>query len=488
MFTETFSAVKKTIAPNQNAGTWLNDRHSRLNRTRVLRVNQPESLSELTSLMAQARDLGVPVIPCGGRHAMGSQQFSTDAIALDMRGLNRVLGLDVFAGIIEIQAGITWPEILAYLDCSRPEHGPNAGEHGWSIAQKQSGADDLTIGGSLAANVHGRGLARGPIIEDVESLTVIDPEGRFIKCSRQVHSDLFRLIIGGYGLFGVISSVRLRLVPRQRLERVVRVIDSESLMGKFDDRIANGFLYGDFQFQIDDQSEDFLRRGIFSCYRPVTPDETDAREVPSLKRKDWLNLLHLAHVDKGGGFQAYQEHYLRTDLTQHWSDLQQFSIYVDDYHDKIDRCVGSHFPGSEMITELYVPRGSLPRFLDLAREDLRRLGASVIYGTVRLIEQDSESFLCWAREPWACVIFNLCVEHSPDGLARAGNTFRQLIDRALEFGGSFYLTYHKFARRDQIEAAHPMFTEFLRLKKEQDPAERIQSNWYRHHREMFGGA
>lgn len=50
---------------------------------------------------------------------------------------------------------------------------------------------------------------------------------------------------------------------------------------------------------------------------------------------------------------------------------------------------------------------------------------------------------------------------------------------------SYYLTYHKFATRDQILACYPQFPEFLRLKRRYDPEERFQSDWYRHYRRMF---
>jgi hypothetical protein len=60
-----------------------------------------------------------------------------------------------------------------------------------------------------------------------------------------------------------------------------------------------------------------------------------------------------------------------------------------------------------------------------------------------------------------------------------------IIDRALELGGSYYLTYHRWARKDQVLKAYPQMPEFLRLKKKYDPEERFQSDWYRHYREMF---
>ena len=448
---------------------------------------RPGNRDQLRDCLRQAGRAGVPLIPFGGRHSMGAQQFGSGAIAVDMRGLNRVLGLEERTGIIELEAGITWPEIREYLDRVVPDPSSTVAANGWAIAQKQTGADRLTIGGALASNVHGRGLGRAPIIDDVESFVLLAPDGRFVECSRTENSDLFALAVGGYGLFGLVYSVCLRLAPRTKMQRVVRAAEANSVMSRFDDRIAAGFEFGDFQFQIDDQSEGFLNDGIFSCYRPVADDTSMPSEgvTPVLRAEDWMNLLHLAHVDKGRGFQLYREHYHRTDGSLHWSDSHQFTTYVDDYHQEIDRRRGSRCPGSEMISELYVPREKLSRFLDLARADLRRLGASVIYGTVRLIERDTESFLRWAREPWACVIFNLCVEHSPSGLDKARAEFLLLIDRALQLGGSYYLTYHKFADRERLEAAYPQMVEFAKLKREWDPHGRFDSDWWRHQKALL---
>ena len=140
-----------------------------------------------------------------------------------------------------------------------------------------------------------------------------------------------------------------------------------------------------------------------------------------------------------------------------------------------------------MISELYVPRDRLADFMHDAGDELRRLDADLVYGTVRLIERDVESFLAWAREPWACVIFNLHTEHTRPALARTADAFRMLIDLAIARGGTYYLTYHRWADRDQVEACYPQFREFLRRKREHDPDELLQSQWYRHYRDLFGG-
>ena len=105
----------------------------------------------------------------------------------------------------------------------------------------------------------------------------MDGDGKLRTCSRtQNHELFFRLAIGGYGLFGVVTRVQLRLMPRTKLERVVQVIDTDDLIKAFDQRIADGYLYGDCQFSTDANSDSFLKKGVFSCYRPLPAEDTIA--------------------------------------------------------------------------------------------------------------------------------------------------------------------------------------------------------------------
>ena len=104
---------------------------------------------------------------------------------------------------------------------------------------------------------------------------------------------------------------------------------------------------------------------------------------------------------------------------------------------------------------------------------------------VPLSISDRDTFLPWAKQDYACVVVNLRVSHSDRGLKKAQTEFRRLIDRALERDGSYFLTYHRWARKDQVLQAYPQFPEFLKLKLQYDPDERFQSDWYRHYKEMF---
>jgi FAD/FMN-containing dehydrogenase len=466
------------VTPSWPSGTGgptlVNDVHSRLNTTAVNRIVTPQSVRALQDAIREAAADGCHVSIAGGRHAMGGQQFGRGTVLLDMRALARVDELDTDRGLVSVEAGIDWVRLINHLLWA------GAGDpHAWSIIQKQTGADSLTIGGALSSNIHGRGLALPPLVADIECFDLVRPAGDLVTCSRTRNQDLFSLAIGGYGLFGAIARVTLRLARRHKLERRVAIARMDDLPRLFERRIFDGFEFGDFQFATDPRSREFMQVGVFSCYRAVSGDRPIPADQRTLDARDWRRLLLLAHNDKSRAFAEYARYYMSTDGQIYWSDTHQLSAYIDGYHDAIDRQVAT--TGSEMITELYVPRQDLPAFMAAARDDARRHDVNVIYGTVRLIEQDDETMLAWARQPWACTVINVHVDHSPDGLRKAQDDLRRLIETAAEFGGSYYLTYHRWATRDQVERCHPNMRKFLRTKAAHDPGEVFSSDWYAHH-------
>jgi FAD/FMN-containing dehydrogenase len=411
---------------------WVNDVHSGLNKTLVAKIERPPAADRLREVIVAAREARLPVSIGGGRHAMGGQQFGRATIHVDMTGLDRVIDFDRESGEVEVESGIQWPQLVDWLE---KEQG--TGSRPWGIVQRQTGADRVCVGGALAANAHGRGFAKKPIVEDVLAFTLMNPSGELLRCSRTENSDLFRLAVGGYGLFGPMTTVRLKLGPRRRVERVTDTVETKDLARHFDERIADGFVSGDLQLTTDLNSEAALREGISVCDRPVADDAPNGSSSSSSR------------------------------LTRD--------------PDESDEPPNS----SEMITEICVPRGELPVFLEDVRADFVEHGVTPVRGMVRLIERDDETYLPWAKDRFACVTFGLRVDHDRRGLKKAPDDFRRLIDRGLERGGGYYLAYHRWAARRQVLAGYPELPEFLRLKQEHDPEERFQSEWYRHYRTMF---
>lgn len=458
----------------------VNDIHSELNISRVKEIVSIDSLQAIRTGIERSHVLGLPAAIAGGRYAMGGQQFCDGGLLLDTKKLDRVLDFDTRGGLIKVEAGIQWPALIDYLETAQVEV-----TNPWAIAQKQTGADRLSIGGTISANAHGRGLTMQPFVSDVESLVIVNANGETVECSRDQNYELFRLVAGGYGLFGCVYSVTLRLVPRRMLKRFVELVGIEDLMQRFEERISDGFLYGDFQFSTDDTSTDFLRHGVFSCYQPVDHRGPPPSNQRVLSQDDWMRLISLAHIDKRLAFKLYSEHYLATSGQIYFSDRHQLADYLDGYHQRLDKDLGAKCRASEVISEFYIPRDRLADFMKAVSDDFRKYGVDVIYGTIRLIERDEVSFLTWASQPWACVIFNLHTVHTTNGIAKTATAFRRLTDLAIERSGTYYLTYHRWASLEQVEQCYPQMRRFLKLKRDYDPEERFQSDWYRHYRDLL---
>jgi FAD/FMN-containing dehydrogenase len=402
---------------------------------------------------------------------MGGQQFLADGVLLDTARLAGVEAFDCAGGQVTVLAGTQWPMLLAFLARAQANDAQR-----WTIRQKQTGGDHFSVGGSIAANIHGRGLGFAPLVEDIEWIDVVDARGRLQRASRTHNPLLFSCVVGGYGLFGIIVRACLRLVPDCTMRREVELLRIPALGEAFTRAIADGCLYGDFQFAIDPGSDDFLDLGVFSRYRPV--DTTPDPDPLAMGSEGFRRLLLLAHVDKPRAFDEYARFYLSTHGQCYRRSTQHGGVYLDDYHDAVDVACGH--VGSEMITELFVPRAALPGFFEDARDCLRDAQAEVVYGTVRLVEAEHTTQLPWARSAWACVVLNLHVRHDPEGKAHAARAFRALVDVALAHGGSFYLTYHRWATPEQVERAYPGFRQWLRLKNEMDPAGVFRSDWWMH--------
>jgi FAD/FMN-containing dehydrogenase len=448
----------------------FNDVHSQLNPTLPARIAVPGDVDDLSEIVSRTVDL--PIAVCAGRHAMGGQQFMEGGLQVDMQAMDQLIEFDPEHGLLTAQAGMQWPALMAYLDSE-------SANPGWGIRQKQTGADRFSLGGSLAANIHGRGLQMPPLVADIEAFSLVDASGRVRRCSRTLEPELFSLAIGGYGLFGIVADVTLRLARHYPVMREVELIAIERVPDRLDERSGEGCSFGDFQFSIDNTSADFLSFGILSCYRRLPAGTPLTVDPLHLADADWTRLLHLAHVDKARAFEEFRDFYLRSHGQVYRSDTHQAGYYLDGYHGTLDTSLAHH--GTEVISELYVPRHELVGFMADAARGMREIKADVVYGTVRLVERDGETVLAWAREAWACVIFNLHTAHTTDGITHTTRCNRLLIDLALARGGSYYLTYHRHASPTQLRKAHPRFDEFVQAKQRWDPKQRFQSNWYRHY-------
>ena len=164
---------------------------------------------QLAGLLQYARTNHLRVSIAGARHSMGGHVIYPNGVVVDMLPFNG-MELDGTNMILHVQAGARWSQVIPFLNA-----------HGLSVEVMQSN-DDFSIGGSLSVNCHGWQFDRPPIASTVESFRLMLADGTIVKCSRTENKELFSLVLGGYGLFGIILDTDLHVVPNEkyRIERL----------------------------------------------------------------------------------------------------------------------------------------------------------------------------------------------------------------------------------------------------------------------------
>ena len=207
---------------------------------------------------------------------MGGQQFCSAALSHG-RTLDDVVSFDRDMGTILVQAGIEWPALIEYLG-----ERPGTGGVPWAIRQKQTGCrpslDRRRARRERARAGDSRFRRSSRTSSRSRSST---PHGELVGCSRDENAELFALVAGGYGLFRVRRRRDDATRPSPNAGARRRGPADRRPDAMFDSRIADGFLYGDFQFATDPASATSSGVGVFSCYRPVEHDGP----LPSRQRR-----------------------------------------------------------------------------------------------------------------------------------------------------------------------------------------------------------
>jgi FAD/FMN-containing dehydrogenase len=182
---------------SQRGGT-VNDA-SCLSRTPVAGVVAVRGEADVATALAFARARGLNVSAAGVKHSMGGQAFGQGGVMLDMRGMNAI-ALDPVRRTVTVGAGATWHDIQ------------NAIHPRFAVKAMQS-TDIFTVGGSISVNAHGMDHRAGAVMGSIRSLRIMLADGRVVTASHEVEPELFAHAVGGYGLFGVILSAELDVVP-----------------------------------------------------------------------------------------------------------------------------------------------------------------------------------------------------------------------------------------------------------------------------------
>ena len=184
---------------------------------------RPRDTGELASLLQRARAEGVAVSFRGNGRSYGDAALNTGGLAIDVRGMNRVLAFDRATGVAELESGVTIEQLWR---ASLP--------HGW-WPHVVPGTMYPTMGGCVAMNIHGKNCFKvGPFGDHVQELDLLTAAGELKTLSREREPELFRAVVAGLGLLGAVTRVKMSLKRIESGRLRVRAIRTPTLDAMFD--------------------------------------------------------------------------------------------------------------------------------------------------------------------------------------------------------------------------------------------------------------
>jgi len=416
----------------------------------VVKDGDAAMIERLRRELKDAAAAGRPVAIGAARHSMGGQSLARDGTALTFE--TPFCAPDPVTGTYRVQAGARWHDVILALD-----------QIGFSPAVMQSN-NDFGVASTFSVNAHGWAVPRGPFGSTVRSLRLMLADGSIVTCSRAENTELFRHVMGGYGLFGIILDLDVEMVPNRSLVPTFEPLPGTAFGPRFVavcHEPAVTMAYG----RLDVARAHFLEQALLVSYRPSPagtrlPPVNPGGAVSSLARN-----VYRAEIgsDIAKRFRWFME-------TTVGPRLSAGAVTRNTLLDEAVAVLAGHDPKrTDILHEYFVPPDRFPDFLAACRDVILKSKQDLLNVTLRYLAGDPESILAYAPTERIAAVMSFSQLKTAEAEADMRQMTQDLIDRVVAIGGSFYLPYRLHARRDQVAKAYPARDAFVAVKRHYDP-------------------
>lgn len=440
---------------------------ARLIPLKVHRVDTLDNVEDLKKVLAEAREKKLKVSISGSKHSQGGHTYFQDAIVLDMSSFNKILDLDVENKIIRVQSGAKWKDVQEYIN-----------PYKLAVKVMQS-SYVFTIGGTLSANAHGRDLDLSSVVETVRSFRLLNANGEILNVSRTENPELFKLVISGYGLFGVILDVDIELTDNEIYEQKSVVMDYKDFPEFFQKNIKGNPEVEMMLVRPSIATDTFLRELVVATWNKtdktkegiydLTEEENVMRDkfIFGLSRKytwakNWRwDLQKKIETGIGEARIMSRTNAMRPPLAP---------LELLDYYSSGD---------TDILQEYFIPVKNFVPFMDEFRDILLKNKVNTISFTIRYVKANSETYMAYApTEDAFAIIYMSSVGLSEKAQEKIEQTTQKIVDTAINNSGTYYLTYQLYPTKEQMRKAYPNTDLFFAKKLQYDPSEMFMNKFY----------
>jgi decaprenylphospho-beta-D-ribofuranose 2-oxidase len=448
----------------QLASPMVEDR-GRLLPVKMKSVKSSNSEDEIKNIIRAANRHDDKISIAGLQHSQGGQTLYPGGILLDMKQYNKILDLDEKNKLITVQSGVTWAEIQSYIN-----------PYGLALKVSQS-QNIFTVGGSMSVNVHGRDIRNHTLIETVESFRLLNAQGKVLNVSRVENPELFVLVNGGYGLFGIILDVTLHLTDDELYQVKTESISYDEYSSYFTKNVLQKENVKMHLARISVAPDSFLTEMYVTDYS-TADDQSLLGNYTSLKRESIIAIpkffLGLSRTNEWGE-------------NMFWNTQKEYSERIDGTYISRNNVMRSdslfmdynNANKTEVLQEYFVPINQYTAFIDDLRDILKdEKEFNLLNITVRYVGKSEEAVMSYANDDMFALVMLINQGTSEESIDTTGRVIRNMVDATLKHDGTYYLPYYNYPTKEQLKEAYPRSEEFFEMKEKYDPDERFMNLFY----------
>ncbi len=466
--------------PWAQKGGAINDA-SCLNKTSIYGIVQVMDIDDIKNALLFAKENGLKVSIAGVKHSMGGQAFYQNVLVLDMTKFN-TMSLDAEHKILTVQSGATWHDIQNFL-------------HPTFAVKAMQSTDIFTVGGSISVNAHGMDHQVGALGKTIQSMRVMLPDGSIQRVSRTENPELFHLVVGGYGLFGVILDAEIEVTDNAIYEPERRIIGYQDFPEIFNQEIATNKDYGLFYSHLSTDPQSFLQEMILYTYKNT--HEVEA-EIPPLTEVSNVKLRRLVlNLSKQGSIFMSLKWWAEKNIepmleacsinrNQAMKDGEACLVSRNEpMHDSVKYLKNNLKDDTDILHEYFIPRRNFIPFVDGMRQILQDHKANLLNASVRVVHQE-DSALNYAPTDMFSIVLYINQRTDSAGNEQMRQVTRELIDLTTQLGGRFFLPYQLHYTDEQLKQSYPEIKSFFETKKRYDPDLILTNTFYEIYSEDLG--
>jgi FAD/FMN-containing dehydrogenase len=312
-------------------------------------------------------------------------------------------------------------------------------------------------------------------------MRVMLPDGTVRTVSRTADARLFRLIVGGYGLFGIILDAELEVADNAVYRSAREIMDYRAFPAFFHETILADSSYRLMYGHLSTAPQSFLRELLVYTYQEV---DAAAVRIPPLAEVEGVGLRRLVfNLSKLGSvpmrMKWWAEKHVEPWLESCPAGKSNGCLVSrnDPMHDSVPYLMNRLSGETDILQEYFVPRSQLVPFVDGLRRIAVANKTNLLNASIRVVHKE-DNFLNYAPADMFAVVLYVNQKTDERGNEAMVRFTREMIDLTIQSGGRFFLPYQLHYTPEQLRGAYPEIEAFFRAKDTYDPQHLLTNTFY----------